>query len=171
MTTLQLNENEYAPYYKNYIKALGVVNLFDILESSKNNLLETLKNLPEEKLVYQYEAEKWTIKEILQHIIDTERIMCYRALRFSRNDVTNLPGFDENWYVANSNSNERNFEDILIEFKHTRNATISLFKSFSEEMFPLLGSANESDMSVRALGFIIAGHQIHHINVIIEKYL
>lgn len=171
MTTLQVNENEYAPFYKNYIKALGDVNLFEILATSKNDLLNTLENISYEKQLFQYEEGKWTIKELLQHIIDAERVMCYRALRFSRNDATDLPGFDEDWYVANSNGNERDFHDLLEEFTHTRNASICLFKSFNEDMFPLLGAINGSDMSVRALGFIIAGHQIHHLKIIKEKYL
>jgi uncharacterized damage-inducible protein DinB len=171
MTTLQVNENEYAPFYKNYIKSLGAVNLFEILNSSKEDLLNTLQSISKEKQVYTYETGKWSIKELVQHIVDAERVMCYRALRFSRNDATDLPGFDENWYVAYSNGNERDFNDLLTEFKHTRDSSISLFKSFTDEMFTLTGSIDGSDMSVRALGFIIAGHQLHHLKIIKEKYL
>ena len=101
MTSLQLNENEYAPFYKNYIKTLGDVNLYQVLNDSFEDLMETLQNAPEEKLEYRYEKGKWTIKELLQHIIDAERILSYRALRFSRNDVTDLHGFDEDLYVEN----------------------------------------------------------------------
>jgi len=171
MTTLQVNENEYAPFYKNYIKSLGTVDLFDILNNSLEDLLLTIKHLPEEKLNFSYQEGKWTIKELVQHIIDAERVLSYRALRFSRNDSTDLQGFNEDWYVENSNGNDRNIEDLLNEFSFVRNSTISLFKSFSDEMFTLSGSINGSDMSVRALGFIIAGHQIHHLKVIKEKYL
>tara|TARA_R110001583_G_scaffold62499_4_gene183759 strand:+ start:4816 stop:5331 length:516 start_codon:yes stop_codon:yes gene_type:complete len=171
MNSNQLNENEYAPFYKNYIKALGDVNLFDVLNSSLEETLKTLENLSEEKLLFRYDNDKWTIKEIVQHIIDAERVLSYRAMRFSRNDPSDLQGFDEDWYVGNSNGNERNFEDLLEEFTHLRKASISLFNSFSSEMMPMLGTANESIMSVRALGFIIAGHQMHHLNIIKEKYL
>jgi len=171
MTTLQVNENEYAPFYKNYIKSLGTVDLFEILNNSLEDLLLTIKHLPEEKLNFSYQEGKWTIKELVQHIIDAERVLSYRALRFSRNDSTDLQGFNEDWYVENSNGNDRNIEDLLNEFSFVRNSTISLFKSFSDEMFTLSGSINGSDMSVRALGFIIAGHQIHHLKVIKEKYL
>ena len=171
MTTLQVNENEYAPFYKNYIKSLGTVDLFEILNNSFEDLLLTIKHLPEEKLHFSYQEGKWTIKELVQHIIDAERVLSYRALRFSRNDSTDLQGFNEDWYVENSNGNDRNIEDLLNEFSFVRNSTISLFKSFSDEMFTLSGSINGSDMSVRALGFIIAGHQIHHLKVIQEKYL
>jgi len=171
MTTLQVNENEYAPFYKNYIKSLGTVDLFEILNNSLEDLLLTIKHLPEEKLNFSYQEGKWTIKELVQHIIDAERVLSYRALRFSRNDSTDLQGFNEDWYVENSNGNDRNIEDLLNEFSFVRNSTISLFKSFSDEMFTLSGSINGGDMSVRALGFIIAGHQIHHLKVIQEKYL
>jgi hypothetical protein len=171
MNSNQLNENEYAPFYKNYIKALGNVNLFEVLNSSLEEILKTLKNLPEEKLSFRYDNDKWTIKELLQHIIDAERVLSYRALRFSRNDPSDLQGFDEDWYVGNSNSNERNLEDLLEEFTYLRKASISLFNSFTSEMMPMLGTANESIMSVRALGFIIVGHQMHHLKIIKEKYL
>ena len=171
MTTLQLSENEYAPFYKNYIKNLGDVNLHEVLNSSFEDLINSLKNVPEEKLVYRYADGKWTIKELVQHIIDAERVLSYRALRFSRNDPSDLQGFDEDWYVGNSNGNERNFKDILDEFTHLRKANISLFHSFTNEMMPMLGTSNGSIMSVRALGFIIAGHQMHHLKIIKEKYL
>jgi len=171
MNANQLNENEYNPYYKFYIEALGEVNLIEVLIASFEELMQNLKDLPEEKLMFRYDEGKWTIKELVQHLIDTERIMSYRALRFSRNDATELHGFDENWYVNNSNGNERNFNDLLEEFKCTRRASISLFKSFTDEMLASFGAANGSDMTVRALGFIIAGHQIHHLNIIKERYL
>ena len=171
MNLSQLNENEYNPYYKHYILELGNVDLIEILRTSSEELLETIKDLSEEKLAFQYAEGKWTIKELLQHLIDTERIMSYRALRFSRSDATELQGFDENWYVENSNGNDRNFNDLLDEFTCTRRASISLFKSFTDEMLQLSGTANGSDMTVRALGFIIAGHQTHHLKIIKERYL
>ncbi|MBI9040163.1 DinB family protein [Lutibacter sp.] len=171
MTTLQVNENEYAPFYKNYIKALGTADLFETLHKSSEDLLITIKHLPEEKLMYSYQEGKWTIKELVQHIIDAERVLSYRALRFSRNDATDLPGFNEDWYVANSNGNNRSIEDLLTEFSFVRNSTIQLLKSFTDEMFEFTGSIDGSDMSVRALAFIIAGHQMHHLKVIKEKYL
>ncbi len=171
MNLSQLNENEYNPHYKSYILELGDVDLIEILTASSEELLKTIKDLPEKKLLFRYNEGKWTIKELLQHIIDTERIMSYRALRFSRNDATELQGFDENWYVENSNGNDRNFDDLLEEFICTRRASISLFKSFTDEMLFLSGTANGSDMTVRALGFIIAGHQIHHLKIIKERYL
>lgn len=171
MKSTHLNDNEYALFYKNYIKSLGEVDLFEVLNSSLEDTLTTLKNLPEEKLVYRYEIGKWTIKELIQHIIDAERVLSYRAIRFSRNDSTNLHGFDEDWYVDNSNGNDRDFDELLEEFINIRKASISLFKSFTNEMLVLKGTANGSVISVRALGFIIAGHHLHHLKVIKERYL
>tara|TARA_B100000508_G_C11319786_1_gene208859 strand:+ start:35 stop:550 length:516 start_codon:yes stop_codon:yes gene_type:complete len=171
MNSNQLNDNEFAPFYRNYIKNLGSVNLYEILTNSLDEMLTTLQNLPEDKLLYSYAEGKWTIKELVQHIIDAERVFCYRALRFSRNDATNLPGFNEDWYVENSNGNDRDFNDLLNEFVLVRNSTISLFNSFTSKMLTLKGAINNSDMSVRALGFIIAGHQTHHLKIIKEKYL
>ena len=171
MNSLHLNENEYAPFYSNYIKALGEADLREVLKSSLLDLTTTIENLSEEKLNYRYADGKWTIKELIQHITDAERILSYRALRFSRNDATDLPGFDEDWYVDNSNGNDRSIEELLEEFKHVRKATLSLFKSFSTEMLAKTGSSNGSDMTVRALGFIIAGHQTHHLKIIKEKYI
>ena len=171
MNSVHLNDNEYAPFYASYIKALGKVDLFEVLKNSSEDLIDTLQNLPKEKLVFKYEEGKWTIKELVQHIIDTERILSYRALRFSRNDATDLPGFNENWYVDCSFANKRDFNELLDEFSLLRKTTIALFKSFTPEMFLMTGSANKSDMTVRALGFIIAGHQMHHLKTIKEKYL
>ena len=171
MNSNQINENEYAPFYKNYITSLGDVYLLDILNDSLQELSATVKDLPEEKLVYRYAKGKWTIKELLQHIIDAERVLSYRALRFSRNDITDLHGFNEDWYVDNSNGNDRNFNELLHELTLIRKASISLFNSFSNEMLTMTGSANGSLMSVRALGFVIAGHLMHHLKIIKDEYL
>jgi hypothetical protein len=171
MNSVHLSDSEYAPFYASYVEALGKVDLFEVLKTSSEDLITTLQKLPEEKLVFRYEEGKWTIKELVQHIIDAERVLSYRALRFSRNDATDLPGFDENWYVVNSNGNDRNISNLIAEFEHLRKASIALFESFTAEMLLLSGSANEHDMTVRALGFIIAGHQMHHLKIIKEKYL
>lgn len=172
MTLIALSENEYAPFYKTYINTVkNNVELIDLLKDSINQLITVLTDLPEEKQMYAYSEGKWTIKEIVQHLIDTERILSYRALRFSRNDATPISGFDESWYAENSNGNERSYKDLLKELKLVRKSTIMLFKSFSEEMLLFSGTANDSEITVRALGFVIAGHQLHHLNVIKERYL
>jgi len=171
MKTTDLTSSEFTTFYKNYIAELGEVSLFKILDTSHQNLLKIITNLSNEKLDYRYAKNKWTIKEILQHLIDTERIMSYRALRFSRNDQTEISGFNEDFYVENSNGRTRTKESLLSEFSLVRNASVALFNSFSDEMLTKTGIASNSKISVRALGFIIAGHQMHHLKVIQEKYL
>ena len=170
---LQLNENEYAQYYKTYIDAVAlngksiVQNLNDTLQEA----LELVSNLPEEKQLYRYAEGKWTIKELIQHIIDSERVFNYRALRFARNDATSLPGFEQDDYVAIYDANKRDFKDLLEEFEFTRKSSIALFKSFGDEELKRIGIASASNMSVRALGYIISGHLKHHMNIIKERYL
>lgn len=171
MKSTEIQPHEYAPFYSNYIHILGETTLLEALENSAKKFTENLENLPSKKLEYRYEEGKWTIKELIQHIIDAERVLSYRALRFSRNDTTNIPGFDEDWYVDNANGNERDIADLLNEFSTVRQASIALFKSFKHEMLFMKGCANNSEMTVRALGFVIAGHQMHHLKVIKEKYL
>lgn len=171
MNSVNLNENEYAPFYSGYVKGLGAVNLIDILETSEKEVVDAINNLPKEKYEYRYAEGKWTIKELLLHVIDTERVFSYRALRFARKDTTDLPGFDENWYVDNSFGNSRTIEDLLREYSEVRAATLRLFKSFSDETLMVSGTASNNPMSVRALGFIIAGHALHHLKIIQERYL
>lgn len=166
-----ISVNEYNPYYQPYINALRITELFDALNKSYEDTLTLLENRTEEELLYRYGKDKWTIKEIIQHVIDAERILCYRALRFSRNDSTDLPGYDESWFVNFSNANDRPITDLLTEFHCVRSATRSLFKSFTDEMLTRTGIANNAEMSVRAAGLIIAGHHWHHLNVIENKYL
>jgi uncharacterized damage-inducible protein DinB len=165
-------EDEYAPYAIIYIGLLpddGLVlkHLQDNLQATKNFIL----SLPKEKLIYRYAAGKWTIKEILVHISDDERIYAYRALRFARNDKTELPGFEQDDYASYSGANERSLDDILEELTTVRHATISLFNSFDNEALTRAGVANGHIMSVRAAAYHIAGHELHHINIIKERYL
>ncbi len=165
-------EGEYAPYTIMYIGLLpddGLVlnHLQDNLQATKNLIL----SLPAEKLAYRYAAGKWTIKEILVHLSDDERIYAYRALRFARNDKTELPGFEQNDYARYSGANARGIGDILEELTTVRNATISLFNSFDNEALTRAGVANGNIMSVRAAAYHIAGHELHHINIIRERYL
>lgn len=166
-------ENEYHPYYKSYIHDLASSgkSIVQILTETSAELNQVLMNLPEEKENYQYAEGKWTIKELLQHIIDTERIFNYRALCFARNDKTSLPGFEQDDYNDTAHANDRGFKEILNEFNAVRISTITLYNSFSEEALKRIGTASENPMSVRALGYLTSGHQKHHINVFKERYL
>src|SRR5690606_18442301 len=128
-------------------------------------------SLDENQGLYSYAHGKWTLKEVLIHCIDTERIMSYRALRFARNDQTELPGFEQNDYVPQSEANSRKMADLIEEYKILRQSTILLFKSFSDDVLKRAGVANGNPISVRALGFVISGHELHHLNVCKERYL
>ena len=147
------------------------MDLLEELEASHHYFIQFVQNIPMEKHNYRYDSEKWTIKEIIQHLIDCERIFAYRALRFSRNDKTELPGFDQDSYVANSDANQRHLKDLLMEFSLVRHTTLALFKSFSDEVLLRNGVATGFNVSVRALGFIIVAHQEHHKKIFIERYL
>jgi hypothetical protein len=157
-------------YFDRYIHLVDDIDVITALEKYGIKSLEIeRKNL---ELIGNkvYEANKWTIKDILQHIIDNERIFCYRALRFARNDQTKLPGIDENKHAANTTANTRSLNELMEEFNNTRQSSICLFKSFNEEMLLREGTAFNKQISVIALGFMLSGHFIHHLNVIKEKY-
>lgn len=167
-----LKATEYAPFYKPYIEEIGQeLAILSGLEMIGNEFVDLINSLSEDKLNYAYAENKWTIKEVIVHLIDAERIFSYRALRFARNDQTDLSGFEENDYVPFSDANKRSKSDLIAEFKTVRASTISLFQSFSDEMLLRAGTIGGNPMSVRALGFIILGHQKHHINVVKERYL
>jgi uncharacterized damage-inducible protein DinB len=165
-------KEEFPPYAIKYIKLLpddGLV--LDHLESNFQTVKSEVLHLPEKLLFYRYEEDKWTIREILVHIIDDERIYGYRALRFARNDKTILPGFEQDAYAINSKANERSIVDIMEEYDYVRKSTIALFKNLPEEAFTRSGIADDKQVSVRALVYHIAGHELHHLNIIKEKYL
>lgn len=165
-------EGEYAPYAIMYIEL--VPDDGRVLEHMHNNLAkvrETFTALPEEKLIERCAEGEWTIKEILVHIIDDERIYAYRALAFARNDSTELPGFEQDPYVVNSGANDRSIESILTEYESVRMATINLFEHLPEEALERVGRANQHSMSVRGALYHLAGHEVHHLNSIKENYL
>lgn len=166
------NNGEFAPYasmYNDLVPDDGLVlkHLKDNLGKIKNFVLA----LPAEKLDYRYAEGKWTIKEILVHIIDDERIYAYRTLRFARKDNTELPGFEQDDYANNSCANQRNIENIFSEYEAVRHSTIAMFNGFAKEVFNRSGIASGNIMSVRAAVYHIAGHELHHFNLIQNRYL
>jgi hypothetical protein len=171
MKPSQINASEFSPFFKQYIALVDDINLLEALANGLVNTTSFFESIPKEKLLYRYADGKWTPKEILLHLIDTESIMCYRALYFARNEGANLEGFDENVFAKNSNANDRSIEDLLKHYFAIRTVTIYLFKSFSEAALIKTGMANRNLISVRSLGFIICGHEIHHCNIITERYL
>ena len=162
---------EYPAYYKSYIDLVETDNVIKELSDQIIDVQKLISGVPEEKESFAYAPGKWTVKEVLGHIIDTERIMAYRALRFSRKDKTALSGFDEDKFVANANFNKRTLYDLAHEFGVVRESNIALFKHFDETALSELGNANGKEISVRSLLFVIAGHTTHHLNVIKKKYL
>ena len=171
MLAFDLLPNEYSVFNATYINAAENKTLLQGLLDGLPQLVNFLKEIPSEKLEYRYAEGKWTIKDIILHMADTERIFAYRALRFARNDKTALPGFEENDYAAIAPAEERSIMSLLTEFSAIRHANILMFKSFSEVELLRIGTASENEMSVRALGFVIIGHQNHHQRIFEEMYL
>jgi uncharacterized damage-inducible protein DinB len=167
----ELLENEYAGHFGTYIKEAGEGDLIEELEISLHEFIRFVQNIPMDKFDYRYAPGKWTIKDIIQHIMDCERIFAYRALRFSRNDQTPLPSFEEDDYANSTNSNGRSIQDLLTELSALRHSNLLFYKSLSEEQLKRLGTASNNRISVRALGFVIIGHQRHHQKVFEERYL
>lgn len=161
---------EYAPFYSNYIDSV-TDNVIDQLARQARELPAFLESIPDEKAAHAYAPGKWTVKELLGHLIDTERIMTYRALCIARGETISLPGFDENAYVENSGYKSQDFRKLIAEFRVLREANLYLFRSFGEEELSKTGTANNYNISVRALLFIIAGHINHHRKIITERYL
>ncbi|MFA6455454.1 MAG: DinB family protein [Bacteroidota bacterium] len=163
---------EYDPYTIMYIKLLpDDGRILEHLQTNGEVLVKFLRTLTAEQWMYRYAEGKWTIKEILLHIIDDERIYCYRALRFARNDATALPGFDQDPYVTESHANDRTSESLIEEYRAVRNATLSLFTNLPDDVWSRSGVANNHIVTVRALIYHLAGHELHHLNIIRTKYL
>jgi uncharacterized damage-inducible protein DinB len=158
-------------FYHNYIKQVPEDDLMIAFKNQTPVAHQFFQNMPESKIDYAYAEGKWSIKEVLQHVIDAERIFSYRALRFARKDPTPLPGFDENLFAENAKAAKRNWTDLLEEFKVVRNATEWLYGSFDAEQLNATGTSNNSPIYVLAFGYISVGHAIHHMNVIKQRYL
>ena len=164
-------KNEYPDYTKIYIQQVEGDDIPVILSDQLISMKEIFEEMSDTQGLFAYKEGKWTIKEVIGHMIDTERIMSYRALRIARKDKMNLAGFDENFYVENGNFNIRTVQDLLEEFTHVRNATISFARTLTPEICTYTGTANENLLSVSALMFIIAGHVQHHLTIVKERYL
>lgn len=158
-------------YYDTYTQLVKHEQVADALAFGLDNALRFFATIPSEKWDYCYAPGKWSIKEVVQHIIDTERIFSYRALCFARGETISLPGYDENVYAQNSYAAWRNIDDIIEDYKATRLSTQALFKSFAPEALTRRGIANGMENWPQRIGFIIAGHELHHLNVIHERYL
>ncbi|MDB5246729.1 MAG: DinB family protein [Segetibacter sp.] len=161
----------YPAYAAGYINLVSADSVTEAIEKYSSILLTFFKNIPEDKIAYRYAEGKWNLKEMLQHIIDAERIFAYRALRIARHDKTPLAGFDEGTYANASNADARSWESLLTEFEVVRKSTDLLLQSFTEDQLAQTGITNEQPNTVIALCFTIFGHILHHINIVKERYL
>ncbi len=168
---VQMNYNEYGEYYKTYIELVQTDSLLDELNSSASDLCILLIDLSVKQSEYRYAPGKWTIKELVQHLIDTEKIFIYRALRFVRNDSQELLGYDHDEYVEQSKVNNRSIRNLLEELQLQRKLTIQFFKHLDQDDLTKCGKANGYNLSVRAIGYIQIGHVLHHTKIIKERYL
>ena len=165
---MSIPQSEYAPYAKSYVYQVVDNNPLELLHKTQ---LEFYESIPSHKLNYRYEANKWTIAEMMGHIIDTERIFSYRALRIGRGDTTPLQGFEQDDYIITALSGHRPWISLLDEYMAVRQSTFTLFMSFSEADMMRIGSASNHPVSARALLHMIVGHELHHIEIIKDRYL
>jgi len=163
--------NEFAPYYNNYVSLVTDGPIATVLKAQPGELSRLISGLPDEKGTFAYAEGKWTIKELLSHIIDGERIFAYRVLRVSRGDKTPIEGFEQDEYIETSNANNRSFAELLEEFGTLRKANLLLVNNISGEASQLMGTASDNPVSARALVYIMAGHVRHHLNILNERYL
>ena len=163
--------HEFDPYYNAYISLIEGDDVLPIVETQSAELRALFSRMPEEKGTFAYADGKWTIKEVLSHLIDGERIFAYRILRISRGDETPIEGFEQDGYIENSNANNRSFSELLDEFDLQRRSNMLLVNNLSAEAAKRRGTASEKSISVRALVYIMAGHVRHHVRILKERYL
>ncbi|WP_291871108.1 DinB family protein [Maribacter sp.] len=170
MQKSDLSPTEYQEFYATYLNAISDVDLIGELQSGKNWMVKYLKNLEDSKLSYSYGKGKWTIAEVIMHIIDTERVFQYRAFRFSKNDKSALPGFDQDEYILHTDVTSRSKESILQEYLSVREASITLYQNLKNKQLQYTGIASSINWSVAGIGFVISGHQKHHCSILEERY-
>jgi len=162
---------DFGPFYQKYIDKTRSETIKELISNNSSILNHFVNNIPESKAEYAYAEGKWTVKDLLQHMIDTERIMIYRALTIARKDSVPLPGFDENEYAANANTTTRILQSLKEEFVSVRKATDHFLLSLSEEQLQQKGIANGNPITVKALAYIVYGHALHHKQILEERYL
>ncbi|NAS10724.1 DinB family protein [Poritiphilus flavus] len=172
MNRSQLKKTEYDPYYWRYIcKVPETADLIAAFTQGGIDMANFFKKIPAASTDFRYAADKWSIKEVLQHLIDTERIFMYRCFRIARKDSTPLAGFDQNIYIAPSGASSKSWEALLEEYEIQRRSSVSLLNSLDEDQLAFVGMANDNAMSARAAAFTVAGHEIWHKEIVEERYL
>jgi len=162
--------SEYADFYGKYIAMVTTGDIVAALDAQRLQMIQEFAARSERDGNFRYAPDKWTVKEVLGHVSDAERIFAYRALRIARGDQTPMSGFEEKDYVRAACFGERSLADLAEEFAHVRNATLALFRSLNQAAWARRGVANKNEVTVRALAFIIAGHELHHRRILDERY-
>ena len=162
--------SEYAPHYEKYITLVPGNDILGALEAQRLRTIQLFAARSERDGNFRYAPDKWTVKEVLGHVSDTERIFAYRAMRIARADKTPIEGFDQDGYVRNALFNQRALTDLAEEFAQVRGASIALFRGLPAEAWLRRGVANKNEVTVRALAFVIAGHELHHRRILEERY-
>ncbi|MFN2452613.1 MAG: DinB family protein [Pyrinomonadaceae bacterium] len=170
-TARKPDETEYLPYYERYISLVPDGDILVSLSNQLNDTLALLRSIPESQAGFRYAPGKWSIRELIGHVIDTERIFVYRALCFARNDKTPLPGYEEDDYIRNASFDDYPLNDLAAEFESVRKSSLFFFRHLDNEAWQRSGVANNSEVSVRALAYIIAGHELHHRAILRNRYL
>lgn len=168
---MNIESNEYGDFYERYVKLSNNVPLTDQLLSSAEEIKNLFMGLSDDDAMYRYEEDKWTLKQVFGHLTDTERIFNYRGLCIARGESKPLAGFDQNLYVKSANFNEQSLHQLQAEYEATRQSTIALFSGFSDSELLRRGIISDDSFTVRAAGYVIAGHELHHLNIINERYL
>ena len=158
-------------FFHNYISYVSQDSITEAFKVQTPAIMKFIESIPADKYDYRYADGKWTIKEVLQHIIDAERIFAYRALRFARKDNTPLPSFDENLFADNAKADKRDWQEMVDEFKVVRKSSEYLFNSFDDDQLDATGISNNSPVYVLGIGFVLVGHPLHHMRIIKERYL
>ena len=165
------SEKEYAAYHASYVASVPDGDVLALLEQQGKDTQKLLRSVSEEKSQYRYAAGKWSMREVVGHVTDTERVFTFRALHFARGDAAPLPGFDENALGATSAAHSRSFASLLDDLQAVRATTLGLFRGFTDEEFGRGGVASNAQVTVRGLVYVVAGHERHHVNVLMERYL
>lgn len=162
---------EFLPHFQVYVNLVPEGNLLELLKEQSSQIVDQLASVTGEQGAYRYAEGKWSLKEVIGHMADTERIMSYRLLRIARGDTTPLPGFEEQLFVSNAGFDRFTLGELLEDFQNVRKATLSLIRGLDETAWQRMGHYGGGEGSARSLGYIIAGHAIHHLNIINERYL
>jgi len=163
--------DEYAPYYERYVSLVPEGDVVETLSGQSGETLALLRSIPEERAGYSYAPGKWTIKQLVGHVIDGERVFAYRALAIARGDRASLPGMEQDEYMEHARFDERTLAGLCEEFDHLRRANVLMMRGFDADAWARRGVASDNEVSVLALAYVIAGHELHHVQVLRERYL